>query len=195
MHNFVFRDNVIGFNTFHAPWGRFGYTTLQFDQGVVIKLRFAPWAPWQWLIQARGLGWYQSSFCQFWTMLWCQPLLSFIGLFIGHKENDKNYVYLKFFLKNGPFLASFCLFSFFSYNFNTNWKKRRWCAWDLNPGPQDGRRRRNHWAMAATNVYFKLNEQKQFSYIRLMACQIGQWLDWQAHLGRQHPCRHPSDMR
>ena len=31
-------------------------------------------------------------------------------------------------------------------------KKRRWRAWDSNPGPgpQDGRRRRNHGAMAAT---------------------------------------------
>ena len=29
----------------------------------------------------------------------------------------------------------FVLFLFFShYNFNTNWKKHRWCAWDLNPG-------------------------------------------------------------
>ena len=28
--------------------------------------------------------------------------------------------------------------------------KRRWCAWDLNLGPQDGRHRRNHGAMAAT---------------------------------------------
>ena len=45
----------------------------------------------------------------------------------------------------------FCLFSFFShYNFNTNWKKHRWCAWDSNPGPQDGRRRQNQGAMAAT---------------------------------------------
>ena len=31
-------------------------------------------------------------------------------------------------------------------------KKHRWCAWDSNPGPQDGRRRRNHRAMAATKV-------------------------------------------
>ena len=55
------------------------------------------------------------------------------------------------FLTNGPIPASFCLFSFFScYNFNTNWKKCRWCAWDLIPGPQDGRRRWNHAAMAAT---------------------------------------------
>ena len=57
-----------------------------------------------------------------------------------------------FFLKNGPIPASFCFFPLFShYNFNnTNWKTRRWCAWDLNPGPQDGRRRWNHGAMAAT---------------------------------------------
>ena len=55
------------------------------------------------------------------------------------------------FFKNGPIPTSFCLFSFFShYNFNTNWKKRRWCAQDSNLGSQDGRRRRNHRAMAAT---------------------------------------------
>ena len=55
---------------------------------------------------------------------------------------------------NGPILASFCLFLLFShYNFkNTNWKKHRWCAWDLNPGPQDGRHRWNHGAMAATQI-------------------------------------------
>ena len=29
---------------------------------------------------------------------------------------------------------------------------RRWCAWDSNPGPQDGRRRQNHGAMAATHI-------------------------------------------
>ena len=45
----------------------------------------------------------------------------------------------------------FCLFLFFSrHNFNTNWKKHRWCAWDSNPGPQDGRCRQNHGALAAT---------------------------------------------
>ena len=54
---------------------------------------------------------------------------------------------------NGPIPASFCLFSLFSrYNFN-NWKKRRWSAWDSNPGPQDGRRRWNHGAMAATGSF------------------------------------------
>ena len=34
----------------------------------------------------------------------------------------------------------------------TNWKKHRWSAWNSNPGPQDGRRRRNHGAMASTHV-------------------------------------------
>ena len=56
--------------------------------------------------------------------------------------------------KNGPIPASFCLFSLFSRNnfINTNWKKRRWSAWESNPGPQNGRRRRNHGAMAATRT-------------------------------------------
>ena len=54
-------------------------------------------------------------------------------------------------IKMGQSMPLFCLFSFFSRNnFNTNWKKLRWCAWDSNPGPQDGRRRQNHGAMAAT---------------------------------------------
>ena len=48
----------------------------------------------------------------------------------------------------------FRLFSSFShsninYNFNNlNWKKHRLCAWDSNPGLQDGRCRRNSRAMA-----------------------------------------------
>ena len=29
---------------------------------------------------------------------------------------------------------------------------RRWCSWDSKAGPQDGRCRQNHGAMAATNV-------------------------------------------
>ena len=57
-----------------------------------------------------------------------------------------------FFFYYGPLPASFCLFSFFS-RYNFNWKKHRWCAWDSNPGPQDGRRRRNHGAMAATPTH------------------------------------------
>ena len=58
----------------------------------------------------------------------------------------------------------FCLFSLFSRNnFNTNWKKLRWCAWDSNPGPQDGRRRRNHGAMAATLSKYNFFTEKMLS--------------------------------
>ena len=40
-----------------------------------------------------------------------------------------------------PILIRYC------FNFNNTLKKRRWCAGYLNPGPQDGRHRRNHGAM------------------------------------------------
>ena len=55
---------------------------------------------------------------------------------------------------HGLFCVFFVLFTFqFKwqiYNLNLiNWKKHRWCAWDSNPGRQDGRRRWIHWAMAA----------------------------------------------
>ena len=36
----------------------------------------------------------------------------------------------------------------FSTCYNLNWKKRRWCAWESNPGRQDGRRKRIHSATA-----------------------------------------------
>ena len=41
-----------------------------------------------------------------------------------------------------------------SFN-NVNRKKLRWCAWDLNLRPQDGRRRQNNGAMAATQSVSK----------------------------------------
>ena len=40
-----------------------------------------------------------------------------------------------------------CLSSSFSHHY-LNSKKHRCCAWGSNPGPQVGRRRRIHWAMA-----------------------------------------------
>ena len=62
---------------------------------------------------------------------------------------------------NGPIPASFWFFRSFNIpNQMTNiqfeqykLKKRIWCAWDMNPGRQDGRCRRNHWAMAAPFYY------------------------------------------
>ena len=50
----------------------------------------------------------------------------------------------------GLFLFIFDLFSLHNFT-NTNWQKRRWCAWDLNLGLQDGRCRWNHRAMTAAN--------------------------------------------
>ena len=73
------------------------------------------------------------------------------------------------FLKNGPIPDSFCLFlSFTLYNFNRNWKKHRWCTWDLNPGPQDGRHRQNHGAVAATRLkmfVFQMKNKNQSTLI------------------------------
>ena len=46
-------------------------------------------------------------------------------------------------------------------------KNHRWCAWDSNPGPQDGGRRRNYGAMAATlecssyNIFYPIHWQLQ----------------------------------
>ena len=46
----------------------------------------------------------------------------------------------------------FCFIFVFSTCYNLNWKKHRWCAWDLNPGRQDGRREWIHWATAAPHL-------------------------------------------
>ena len=72
-----------------------------------------------------------------------------------------------YFLKNGPIPASFLfIFVLFTFQFkwqiynlnNINWKKHRWCAWDSNPGRQDGRRRRIHWAIAAPLSFIFLQD-------------------------------------
>ena len=51
-------------------------------------------------------------------------------------------LFLKKWANTGLF---FCLFSPFQFKL----KKRRWCAWESNPGQQDGRHERIHWATAA----------------------------------------------
>ena len=62
----------------------------------------------------------------------------------------------KFHFINGsnpvPLLFIFVLFSTqlqMLCNIYCKWKKYWWCAWDLNPGQENGRLRRVHWAMAA----------------------------------------------
>ena len=48
--------------------------------------------------------------------------------------------------KPASFLFIFVLFSTqWQYSTKFDYKKRRWCAWDSNPGRQNGRRRRIHW--------------------------------------------------
>ena len=53
-----------------------------------------------------------------------------------------------FFLKKIPAFFRFIFVFSTCYNLisNLNWKKRRWCAWYLNLGQQDGRHERIHWA-------------------------------------------------
>ena len=76
--------------------------------------------------------------------------LAFVQLSIACSK----YLIKKHFFKKWakPGLFSFIL-SFSHYNLNnTNWKKRRWFAWDTNPGPQDGWHRRNDGAMADSTI-------------------------------------------
>ena len=49
--------------------------------------------------------------------------------------------------KPGLFLFIFVLFSTqWHYSTKFDYKNHRWCPWDLNPGRQDGRCKRIHWA-------------------------------------------------
>ena len=66
----------------------------------------------------------------------------------------------KFHFINGsnpvPLLFIFVLFSTqlqMLCNIYCKWKKYWWCAWDLNPGLQDGSRRQIHWATVAVQSW------------------------------------------
>ena len=74
------------------------------------------------------------------------------NLFRHKNQNSKSGSNGVMFLKiwANPGLFSF-IFVPFTSQINYKLKKRWWSAWDSNPGPQDGRRRRNHGAMAATH--------------------------------------------
>ena len=110
--------------------------------------------------------------------LWLRTLEDLRQAKVGHMKTCPCYMALKCFL-NGPIPTPFCLFSSVSlYNSNdTKWKKRRWCAWDSNPGPQDGRRRQNHRAVAK-----KLPEDWQqppeVELLNPLYCEVtAQWLN------------------
>ena len=84
-----------------------------------------------------------------------------------------------FFNNMGQSRPLFRLFSSFSHhNSIINWKTRRWCAWELNPGLLDGRRRRNHWAMAAAQHWACLYQSEWiFGYNLFMTFGLGQKSD------------------
>ena len=59
-----------------------------------------------------------------------------------------------------PLFCLFASFSYTNYNFSTaNWKKCRWCAWYLNPGPQmvDADVTTKVWVLSNMLVYFPYN--------------------------------------
>ena len=86
-----------------------------------------------------------------------RTIKTFVRIIISGRFNATNLT--KSFLY-GPNPASFW-FSSFSQNNNRYWqyiiwlKNHRWCAWDLNLGPQDGRRRWIHWTMVAPFLFTK----------------------------------------
>ena len=81
-------------------------------------------------------------------------LITIFNIFFKKKWADPGLFFVYF----RPFLVTISIIqiekslsSFSAYNFNnTNCKKRRWCAWDLNPGRENGRHRRSHRAMASS---------------------------------------------
>ena len=61
------------------------------------------------------------------------------------------------FLQNEPNRASFLfIFILFTWQiqqkFDYKWLNHRWCAWDSNPGGQNGRCREIHWAIEAPHI-------------------------------------------
>ena len=73
-----------------------------------------------------------------WLELNCGPLLLLILLTLFFKKMGES----------RPLLVYFRYFLITIFSNTKCW----WCAWVLNPGPQDGRRRRNHGAMLATII-------------------------------------------
>ena len=76
------------------------------------------------------------------------------------------------------------IFILFSLQFQHKLKKHRWCAWDSNPGPQDGRRRWNHRAMAATllsvhlfvkNLDLEFHLQSLYIWIKFSYARYVEW--------------------
>ena len=94
------------------------------------------------------------------------------------------------FFKYGPIPASFSLFSSFSHqNSITNWKKHRWCAWDSNLGPQDGRHHQVLKVWKKVSLYWSqeeefnqnLNERytfRHFCYYNILLTTFSHYFIW-----------------
>ena len=95
---------------------------------------------------------------------------------------------LRYILKMGEARPLFVYFrSFLTSKGQTNLTiiDKRWCAWESNPGQQDGRQRWLHWAMAAPMAlryipwfYFQM----KVNIIHLMYCIVRELRDCQAKL-------------
>ena len=91
--------------------------------------------------------------------------------------------YLQPFLKKdwgkpSRFFVYFCLFlrtmtNIRSAKFDYNWKKRRWCSWDSNPGPQNGRRRHITLATAAPYTIYNFCSTSKPRHISTFWWQLG----------------------
>ena len=74
-----------------------------------------------------------------WASGWVEKVVGML-----HQGQSQSYVFL------GTNPASFISVFFKMLRYDSQSKKRRWTAWDSNLGPQDGRRRRIHWAVDAS---------------------------------------------
>ena len=77
----------------------------------------------------------------------------------------------------GPYLFIYVYLSLQFHQYKL--KKHRWCAWDSNPRPQDGRQRLNHGAMAYcyTSPY-KVSEYSVTQILNAKCTGIGDAEDW-----------------
>ena len=79
-----------------------------------------------------------------------------------------------------PLFNYFCLFHMTRFK-NINWKKCRWWASDSNPGKQNGRHRRIHWAMAALSHSYsaKINRCRGRGWSKNLnkMCKIRKWIN------------------
>ena len=83
-----------------------------------------------------------------------------------------------------PGLFFICILSRYNDKYSTKdykWKKHRWCAGDSNPGPQDGRCRRIHRAMAG-------NMNEAFLWKEISVCCI-KLVSYHYSLTEQHIVR------